>query len=279
VWETQGEYRIRLKNWFQPHTKGDPMTTLLRTDKSLRNLEKGLSGKGYKASCRTVGELLKMMGYGLRADKKTFMATESHVDRDAQFEYINSQCNLAHAKGIPVISVDAKKKEHIGNFKNKGGTYQPHGNPIEVLDHDFPLKELGKATPFGVYNVFKNQGFVSVGIISDTAVFAVESIRRWRRTQGLEYYGAADEIVVAADCGDSNGHRNRLWKYELQKPANETGKKITVLHYPPDTSKQMEQTRAPAVRVYLQELAGDASCQHGACRLSDQDGCDNRHKI
>jgi hypothetical protein len=237
VWETQMGLLDMLEDLVSAHTKGDPMTALLWTNKSLRNLEKGLSEKGYKASHRVVGEMLKMLGCGLQADKKTLTVTDSHADRDAQFEYINKQCKLAHAKGIPVISIDAKKKENIGNFKNNGKTYQPYGNPVEVLDHDFPFKELGKVTPFGVYNIFKNQGFVSVGISSDTAVFAVESMRKWWRAQGLECYGAADEIVVTADCGGSNGYRNRLWKYELQKLVNEIGKKITVLHYPPGTSK------------------------------------------
>ena len=237
VWETQAGILDMLEELVSAHTKGDPMIPLMWTNKSLRNLEKGLTGKGYKASYRVVGEMLKMLGYGLQADKKTLTVTESHADRDAQFEYINRQCKAANAKGIPMLSIDAKKKENIGNFKNNGKTYQAQGNPIEVLDHDFPLKELGKVTPFGVYNIFKNQGFVSVGISSDTAVFAVESVRRWWHTQGLACYGAVDEIVVTADCGGSNGYRNRLWKYELQKLANEIGKKITVLHYPPGTSK------------------------------------------
>jgi hypothetical protein len=213
------------------------MTTLLWTNKSLRNLEKGLAANGYGVSYRVVGEMLKMLGYGLQADKKALTVAQSHVDRDAQFEYINEQCKQANARGIPVISIDAKKKENIGNFKNNGKTYQLHGNPIEVLDHDFPIKELGKVTPFGIYNIFKNQGFVSVGISSDTAAFAVESIRKWWYLQGVESYGSADEIVVTADCGGSNGYRNRLWKLELQKFANEIGKQITVLHYPPGTSK------------------------------------------
>jgi hypothetical protein len=237
VWETQTGILDMLEELVSAHTKGDPMITLLWTSKSLRNLEKGLAERGYTASYRVAGKMLKMLGYGLQADKKTLTVSESHTDRDAQFEYINRRCKLANAKGIPVISIDAKKKENIGNFKNNGKTYQPHGNPIEVLDHDFPLKELGKVTPFGVYNIFKNQGFVSVGISSDTAVFAVESIRKWWYAQGVECYGTADEIVVTADCGGSNGYRNRLWKYELQKLANEIGKKITVLHYPPGTSK------------------------------------------
>jgi hypothetical protein len=127
--------------------KGDPMTTLLWANKSLRNFEKGLSEKGYQASYRVVGEMLKMLGYGLQVDKKTLTVTESHADRDAQFEYINRHCKLANTKGIPVVSIDAKKKENIGNFKNNGKTYQLHGNPIEVLYHDFPLKELGKIKP------------------------------------------------------------------------------------------------------------------------------------
>ena len=237
VWETQPGILCAVEELVSAHTKGDPMATLLWTNKSLRTLEKGVEEKGYKACYRVVGEMLKILGYGLQADKKTLTVTEPHVDRDAQFEYINEQCKKANAKGAPVISIDAKKKENIGNFKNNGKTYQPHGNPIEVLDHDFPIKELGKATPFGVYNIFKNQGFVSVGVSCDTAVFAVESIRKWWYAQGEEQYGATDEIVITADCGGSNGYRNRLWKYELQGFANEINKKITVLHYPPGTSK------------------------------------------
>ena len=237
VWQKQPGMLEALEDLVSAHTKGDPMVTLLWTNKSLRNLEKGLIKKGYKASYRVVGEMLKKLGYGLQANKKTLTVTKSHEDQDAQFEYINDQCKKAHAKGNPVISIDAKKKENIGNFKNNGKTYQLQGNPIEVLDHDFPIKELGKVTPFGVYNVFENQGFVSVGISCDTAVFAVESIRRWWNIQGIEAYAQADELIITADCGGSNGYRNRLWKYELQNLANEIGKKITVLHYPPGTSK------------------------------------------
>jgi hypothetical protein len=237
VWVTQPGILKELEELVSAHTKGDPMTTLLWTNKSLRTLEKGLIEKGYTVCYRVVGEMLRMLGYGLQADKKTLTVTKPHADRDAQFEYINEQCKQANGKGIPVISVDAKKKENIGNFKNNGKTYQPHGNPLKVLDHDFPIKELGKVTPFGVYNIFKNQGFVSVGISYDTAAFAVESIRKWWYAQGVELYGSADEIIVTADCGGSNGNRNRLWKYELQTLANEIDKKITVLHYPPGTSK------------------------------------------
>jgi hypothetical protein len=237
VWEKQPGIMGALDGLVSAHTKGDPMGMLLWTNKSLRVLAKGLEDAGYKACYCVVGEMLKILGYGLQADKKTLTSSESHIDRDAQFEYINERCKHANAKGIAVISIDAKKKENIGNFKNNGRTYQPKGNPIKVLGHDFPLKELGKATPFGVYNVFKNQGFVSVGISSDTAVFAVESIRKWWHAQGEELYGSGAEIVITADCGGSNGYRNRLWKYELQKLSNEIDKKITVLHYPPGTSK------------------------------------------
>jgi DNA-binding phage protein len=237
TWKIQPEILNILKELVCAHTKGDPMTTLLWTNKSLRNLEKGLAEKGYKVCYRVVGEMLKMSGFGLQSDKKTLTVGESHIDRDAQFEYINEQCKQANGKGIPVISIDAKKKENIGNFKNNGKSYRPHGNPIKVLDHDFPLKGKEKVTPYGVYNIFKNQGFVSVGISSDTAVFAVESIRKWWYAEGVDSYGEVGEIVITADCGGSNGYRNRLWKNELQKLADEINKKVTVLHYPPGTSK------------------------------------------
>lgn len=219
------------------HTKGSPESALLWTNKSLRNLEAGLVSKGYSASYRVVGIMLKMLGYSLQADKKTLSVTPSHKDRNAQFEYINEKCKSASAAGSPVISVDAKKKENIGNFKNSGSVYRESKNPIKVLDHDFPIKELGKATPFGVYNIFQNRGFVNVGLSSDTATFAVESVRRWWYAEGATIYANAPMIVITADCGGSNSYRNRLWKLELQGLANEIGKPIRVLHYPPGTSK------------------------------------------
>ena len=237
LWEKQPGIFEELDNLVNAHTKGDPMTSLLWTNKSLRSLEKDLKEKGYNASYRVVGIMLKMLGYSLQANKKTLTVTPSHPDRDKQFEYINNETTKAIAEGSPVLSIDAKKKENIGNFKNNGQTYQPHKTPVEVLDHDFPIKELGKATPFGVYNVFKNQGFVNVGLSADTTVFAVESIRRWWYSEGVNDYNDASEIVITADCGGSNGYRNRLWKYELQKFANEISKPIKVLHYPPGTSK------------------------------------------
>jgi hypothetical protein len=235
VRETQQGILKELDDLVSAHTKGDPIKTLLWTNKSMRNLAKGLEGKGFTVCCRVVGDMLKILGYGLQADKKTL--TSPHPDRDAPFEYINEYCAQAFKQKIPVISVDAKKKENIGNFTNNGKTYRERNNPVEVLDHDFPIPELGKVTPFGVYNIFKNRGFVSVGISSDTSVFAVEAIRKWWNAEGKPAYKRSPEIAVAADCGGSNGYKNRFWKYSLQQLSNATGKKITVLHYPPGASK------------------------------------------
>ena len=237
VWETQPGIMEALNDIVSAHTKGDPMRLLLWTNNSLRNLEKGLNAQGYEVSYRVVGLLLERLGYGLQADKKTLTVNPSHPDRNAQFEYINGEALKALKGGNPVISIDSKKKENIGNFKSNGKTYQPHKTPIEVLDHDFPIKELGKATPFGVYDIFKNQGFVNVGLSADTATFAVASIRKWWHSEGCFDYLDAREIVITADSGGSNGYRNRLWKYELQGLANEIGKDLKVLHYPPGTSK------------------------------------------
>jgi hypothetical protein len=226
-----------LQELVDAHTKGDPMRLLLWTNKSLRNLEKSLKEQGITVCYRVIGDLLTEMGYGLQADKKTLTVKPAHADRDAQFEHINDEAKRAVAEGSPVLSIDAKKKEKIGNFKNDGQTYQLHNNPIAVLDHDFPIPKLGKATPFGVYNIFKNYGFVNVGLSADTAAFAVESIRKWWYAEGVANYSEAPKIVLTSDCGGSNGNRNRLWKVELQKLANEIGKDIQVMHYPPGTSK------------------------------------------
>jgi hypothetical protein len=237
IWESSPGILDALLELLEAHTKGDPMCTLLWTNKSLRTLSEELGKKGYPASKDAVSDLLKMLGYGLQANKKTLTTKASHPDRNAQFEHINDETKKALANGNPVLSIDAKKKENIGNFKNNGQTYQPHKTPIEVLDHDFPIAELGKATPFGVYDIFKNKGFVSVGLSSDTAIFAVESIRKWWYAEGVGEYANAEKIVLTADCGGSNGNRRRLWKFELQKLANEIGKDIQMLHYPPGTSK------------------------------------------
>jgi len=237
VWEEQSGLLEALEQMVSAHTKGDPMSPLLWTNKSLRNLEKGLKANGFQVSYRVVGVMLRRLGYSLQADKKTLTVTPSHPDRDKQFDHINAEMSKAVEAGVPVLSIDAKKKENIGNFKNNGRTYQEKKTPLEVLDHDFPIPELGKATPFGVYDIFKNQGFVNVGVSAETAVFAVESIKKWWYAEGVADYREAHEIIITADCGGSNGSRNRLWKYELQKFANEIRKPIKILHYPPGTSK------------------------------------------
>jgi hypothetical protein len=224
-----------LERLVEPYTKGDPESALRWTNKSTRELAKELGKNEYKISRTKVGQLLSAAGYGLQANKKTLTATPSHPDRNKQFEYINECCKKAASEGIPVLSIDAKKKER--NFKNNGQTYRKHEDPIKVLDHDFPIPELGKVTPFGIYDVFKNQGFVNVGIDSDTAMFAVESVRKWWYADGVKDYSTASEIIITADCGGSNSYKSRLWKYELQKLANELGKTIRVLHYPPGTGK------------------------------------------
>jgi hypothetical protein len=237
VQSSQPDILNALKDLVEPHTKGDPMRYMLWTNKSLRSLEKGLKEKGFQVSYRVIGVMLKNLGYGLQANKKTLTLTPSHPDRNGQFEHINKETIKAIATGNPVLSVDAKKKENLGNFKNNGRTYQKFKSPIEVLDHDFPLEALGKATPFGVYDIFKNRGFVNVGLSSETAVFAVESLRRWWYAEGGFDYADACEIVLTCDCGGSNGYRSRLWKFELQKFANEVGRSVRVLHFPPGTSK------------------------------------------
>jgi transposase len=235
--ETQPGIIKELEGLINAHTKGDPMTSLMWTSKSIRNLEKELKDKGYRISSVTVSELLKRLGYSLQANRKELPIQKQHPDRNEQFEYINEQAKVFFLNGSPVLSIDAKKKENIGNFKNDGKEYRKIGDAEKVLDHDFPIEELGKATPYGIYDIFKNAGFVNVGVSSDTAEFAVESIRRWWRIVGKDVYPDAEEIMITADCGGSNGCRVRLWKAELQRLSNEIRKKITVLHFPPGTSK------------------------------------------
>jgi transposase len=237
IWDEQPGILIYLEELIAPHTKGDPECALLWTNKSLRKLATELEAEGFRVHRNSVAKMLKRLGYSLQANRKALKASPSHPDRNEQFEYINSEVIKANAEGNPALSIDAKNKENIGNFKNDGKTYQPKKAPVNVLDHDFPIKELGKATPYGVYNIFNNHGFVNVGISSDTAAFAVESIRRWWYAEGIVNYATAKEIVVTADCGGSNGNRNRLWKSELQNLANEIEKPIRVLHFPPGCSK------------------------------------------
>jgi hypothetical protein len=219
-----------------PHTRGDPMKVLLWSSKSLRKIEKALKEKGYLISYVTVGELLKSLGYSLQGNKKTDEGG-SGVDRNEQFEFINKTALSFMADGAPVISVDCKKKELIGNFKNAGTDWFEKGKAPEVNVYDFVDKDLGKAVPYGVYDIAKNEGWVSVGISKDTAEFAVNSIKTWWQQMGKEQYLSAKKILVTADGGGSNSSRSRLWKKELQKLATEIGLEIHVCHFPPGTSK------------------------------------------
>jgi transposase len=218
----------------EPYIKGDPEPLLKWTSKSPRNIERAL---GNKISDTSIATMLRGMGYRLQSNRKERALTPSHPDRNGQFEYINAQAKGFMKAGLPVISIDAKKKENIGNFKNNGREYAPSGSAPKVLDHDFPFKELGKATPYGIYDIFKNAGFVNVGISGDTAEFAAMSIEKWWNRVGIKAYPDADTILITADCGGSNGYRNRLWKVKLQELANKFAVKITVLHFPPGTSK------------------------------------------
>jgi transposase len=218
-------------------TLGNPEKVLLWTTKSLRNLEKSLREKGFDISHDTIGNLLKEMGYSLQQNQKMIQVGAPHPDRNAQFEYINMKCAEFIKHGQPVISVDTKKKELIGNFKNDGAEYRQKKNPLQVFDHDFPLKELGKVAPYGIYDISRNEGFVNLGISHDTAEFAVESILRWWQTLGKNTYSNAEKLYINSDNGGSNGSRIKLWKKQLQELANLTGWEVHVSHFPPGTSK------------------------------------------
>ncbi len=220
----------------EPATRGDPMAPLLWTAKSLRNLAAELQALGHRIGHNVVAKLLRQLGYTLQANRKTLEGA-SHPDRDAQFNYISDQVKVALASSQPAISVDTKKKELVGDFKNNGQEYRPKGDPEKVRVHDFLIPELGRASPYGVYDIADNAGWVSVGIDHDTASFAVNSIRRWWQAMGRKRYPHASRLVITADGGGSNGSRVRLWKCELQTLANEYGLEITVCHLPPGTSK------------------------------------------
>ena len=221
----------------EPATMGDPMRALKWISKSPAKLAAALNDNGHDVSPNTVVKLLtEKLEYSRQVNRKTHEGS-SHPDRNAQFEHINTQVVAAQAAGQPVISVDTKKKELIGNFKNGGSDYRPKGDPISVNVHDFVDKELGKVVPYGVYDIAANAGWVSLGITSDTAEFAVNAIRTWIEKIGRVRYPLMRELTITADCGGSNGARVRLWKVQLQKLADETGLTIKVLHYPPGTSK------------------------------------------
>ena len=225
-----------LKRLVEPVTLGDPMRPLIWVSKSMAKLAVALTEMGHPISADTVRAELVKLGFSRQFNRKTDEGSH-HPDRNAQFEYINARVVAAQAQQQPVISVDTKKKELIGNFKNGGTDYQPKGDPRRVNVHDFADKKLGKVVPYGVYDVTANAGFVSVGITSDTAEFAVAAIGCWRDRMGRQRYPQAQELTITADCGGSNGPRVRLWKVELQKFADDTGLVIHVHHYPPGTSK------------------------------------------
>lgn len=231
------EIIAELEKLIDPYTRGDPESPLRWTSKSTRQLSDVLNQIGFKISHVTVADMLHDLGYSLQANSKTLEGSGDHPERDEQFVYINDKTKAFQQAGDPVISVDTKKKELIGNFKNNGREYQPQGQPEKVRVHDFEIKELGKANPYGVYDVTANMGWVNVGIDHDTAQFAVESIRKWYQMMGKELYPQAKNLLITADGGGSNGHRVRLWKTELQKLADELDITITVAHFPPGTSK------------------------------------------
>jgi hypothetical protein len=225
-----------LKRLLDPTTRGDPMSPLLWTCKSTRNLADALLKLGHDLSHQTVGRLLVDLGYSLQSNRKTEEG-QDHPDRNAQFEHINAQVRSFQRRGQPVVSVDTKKKEIVGNYKNSGREWEPRGQPRRVKSKDFPDKELGKVAPYGVSDQTTNAGWVNVGISHDTAEFAVESIRRWWYRMGHMVYPEATELLITADAGGSNGSRNRVWKVCLQELADETGLQIAVCHFPPGTSQ------------------------------------------
>ena len=234
--ETDASLLDDLRHLVDPATRGDPESPLLWTSKSLRKLAEGLRGIGHAIGHNLVGDLLRKLGYSLQANRKTREGA-NHPDRDAQFRYINDCVKAALDAGEPAISVDTKKKELVGDFKNAGREWAPKGSPEEVRMHDFIIPELGRAAPYGVYDIGDNAGWVSVGVDHDTASFAVNAIRRWWLLMGSVRYPRATSLTITADGGGSNGSRVRLWKIELQKLADELGLTITVHHLPPGTSK------------------------------------------
>jgi hypothetical protein len=234
--ETDPALAAELKRLVDPETRGDPMSPLVWTTKSTRHLAGALTAAGHVVSDRTVARMLAGMGFSLQGNAKVTEGRQ-HADRDAQFRYLNDQVAAHMAAGQPVVSVDAKKKENVGDFGNGGREYQPKGQPERVNVHDFMDKELGKALPYGIYDLSANAGWVSVGTDHDTSAFAVTTLRTWWDTIGRARYPDAGRLLICADGGGSNGYRIRAWKIELAALAAETGLQITVCHLPPGTSK------------------------------------------
>jgi hypothetical protein len=236
VEQVDTELSRRLKGIVEETTAGDPMSPLKWTSKSTRTIAHELTRSGHPISSVTVGRCLQDMGYTLQANVKTREGPQ-HPNRDAQFGYLNRQVKVFRRLGDPVISVDTKKKELVGAFKNAGRRWLPQGRPDKVTVHDFPHLGQGKAIPYGAYDIARNRAVVNVGVTHETAEFAVESIRRWWRLDGQRHYGGAGRLLICADSGGGNGNRQRAWKLYLQELSDETGMAITVCHYPPGTSK------------------------------------------
>lgn len=234
--ETDLELMQALESLVDPVTRGDPMSPLRWTSKSTYKLSEELHRQKHPVGPRTVASLLRQAGYSLQANRKT-REGKQHPDRNAQFEYINAQVELFQKRRKPTISVDTKKKELVGDFANGGREWQPQGEPEEVRVHDFKDKELGKAIPYGIYDMIYNEGWVNVGIDHDTARFAARSISRWWEAMGAQRFPRARHLLITADGGGSNSHRSRLWKVALQELADEIGLKLSVCHFPPGTSK------------------------------------------
>ncbi len=234
--ETDPGLAAELKALVDPETRGDPMSALVWTTKSTRNLARALTERGHSISERTVARMLRAMGFSLQGNAKVTEGRQ-HADRDAQFAYLAGQVDEHLGAGQPVISVDTKKKELVGDFKNGGREYQPAGQPERVDVHDFPDPELGKAIPYGIYDVSANTGWVSVGVDHDTSAFAVATLRSWWATIGKDRYPDARRLLICADSGGSNGSRIRAWKIELAQFAADTGLSVTVTHLPPGASK------------------------------------------
>lgn len=226
-----------LERLVDPATRGDPVSPLLWTSSSTRNLADALGKQGHTVSHQTVARLLRDLNYSLQANRKTLEGKKDHPDRDAQFRYISRMVCSFQSRGLPAVSMDCKKKELVGVYKNPGRRWEPKGKPTLVKSKDFPDKQLGKAAPYGVYDLTTNKGWVSVGISHDTSAFAVQSLRCWWNQMGQSAYPEAKELLITVDAGGSNGYRCRLWKFCLQAFADEVGMRIRVCHFPPGTSK------------------------------------------
>jgi hypothetical protein len=270
--------RAALLSLVEPGSRGDPESVLRWTTKSTRKLAEELTGQGHRVSADTVAKVLREENFSLQANAKTIEGRQ-HPDRDAQFRYIGEQVSEHRAAGDPVISVDTKKKELVGEFKNAGREWTPQGRPEQVNVHDFMDKQLGKAIPYGVYDIGANTGWVSVGVDHDTAAFAVATIRTWWQQVGSRTYPTARRLLITADGGGSNGYRTRLWKVELAKLATATGLEITVCHLPPGTSKWNKIEHRLFSHIWMTVSAElDTASYPSGIKISDQQMKDLDHQ-